>query len=108
MAGLRHHHGHLVSDEKVKIGARDVKFVNLSVDAGTVNGIKLGHLLIVNPALFPERIPIELHEISIWDADDYTQFFNDMVQEASAKTLELYTQSVAITCRLREKLRRYF
>jgi hypothetical protein len=54
-----------VFNEKVKIGARYVKFVNLLVDAGTVNGVKLVHALIANPSPLSEGIPLEPYEFKL-------------------------------------------
>jgi hypothetical protein len=80
LIGLPRRRWRLLFDEKVNITARDVKFVNLLVDAGTVNGIKFVRALIANSSLFPEGIPLEPDEMSNWDASDYSHFFSETVQ----------------------------
>jgi hypothetical protein len=74
-------------NEKVKIAAREFKFVNLLVGTGTVNDIKFVHRLTANPSLLSEGIPLEPYEMSSGDAGDYSQFFNETVQEVSEKSL---------------------
>jgi hypothetical protein len=69
-----------VFEEKTKITARDAKFVNLLVDAGTVNGIKFVHALIANPSLLPEGISLGPYEIGNWEAGECWQFFNETVE----------------------------
>jgi hypothetical protein len=64
LAGPLRRHSRILFDEKVKIAARDVKFVNLLVDAVTVNGIKFANVQIVHPSLLPEVIPLQQHEMS--------------------------------------------
>jgi hypothetical protein len=51
-------------DEKAKIAAQDVKFVNLVVDAGTASGIKLAYVRIAKPFLLLKNISVELYEVS--------------------------------------------
>jgi hypothetical protein len=84
-------HGRIVFDEKVKIAAQDVKLVNLLVDASTVNGIKFVHALTANPPLVSEGISLEPYEMSGWDAGNYSQFLNEMVEEVSENGLEMYS-----------------
>jgi hypothetical protein len=64
-------------------------FVNLLLDPGTVNGMKLVHALTANPSLLPEGIPLEPYEMSSWDAGDCWGLFNGTVQEVSEKGLEI-------------------
>jgi hypothetical protein len=79
----------LLFDAKVKIAARNVKFANPLVDAGTVNGIRFVHALIPNISLLPAGIPLGPYETSGWDAGDHSQFFNETVQAVSGKGLEI-------------------
>jgi hypothetical protein len=91
LAGVSCCHDRIVFDEKVKIAAQDVKFVNLLVDAWTVNGITFVYALTANPPLLSEGISLEPHEMSGWDAGNYSQFFNEMVEEVSEKGLDMYS-----------------
>jgi hypothetical protein len=61
--------------------------------------IKLVHILITNPSLLPEDIPLGPCEISIWGANDYAQIFNETARKFPIRILK-YGWLFAMTCRL--------
>jgi hypothetical protein len=66
-------------ESRLRIVARDIRFVNVICDAGTVLTMKVVHCAFTNPSRLPEILPLDPYENTNWTANHYASFFHDIV-----------------------------
>jgi hypothetical protein len=77
MSELLNHLGKKRYEEQVCLAVRDVKFVSMLCDAGTVNKLKPIHPMILNPSCLSSSIPLLARTNKSFTSDDYSQYFQD-------------------------------
>jgi hypothetical protein len=77
MSELLNHLGKKKYEEQLCLAVRDVKFVSMLCDAGTVNKFKAIHSMILNLSCLSSSIPLLARTNKSFTSDDYSQYFQD-------------------------------
>jgi hypothetical protein len=94
MSKLLNHLGKKQYEEQLCLAVRDVKFVSMQCDAGTVNKFKAIHPMILKPSCFSSSIPLLARTNKSFTSDDYLQYF----QDTSRVLIELGFEICGVLC----------